>query len=258
MDDLPRHVAANRAYWDGKAADYAAAGSKAWSSAVPYWGIWGVPNDGLPLLPESMEGLDAIELGCGTGYVSAWMARRGARVVAVDNSAEQLATARRLQSEHGLQFPLIHGNAESVPRPDGSFDFAISEYGASIWADPHRWIPEAWRLLRPGGRLVFLGHTALAMVCSPADGSLPITEHLERPWFGLHRFDWSDALDDPGGVEFALNPGDWFALFREVGFAVDDLREVQAPSPDLPDHSWVTAAWGHRFPVEQVWFLTKR
>jgi ubiquinone/menaquinone biosynthesis C-methylase UbiE len=101
------------------------------------------------LLPDDLDGQDAIELGCGTAYVSAWLARRGARPVGIDNSEQQLATARRLQAQHSLVFPLIHGNAESVPYPDESFDFAISEYGAAIWADPYHWIPEAARLLRP-------------------------------------------------------------------------------------------------------------
>ena len=93
------------------------------------------------ILPDDLDGLDTIELGCGTGYVSAWLARRGARPVGIDNSEAQLATARRLQAEHGIEFPLIHGNAETVPLPDASFDLAISEYGASIWADPYRWVP---------------------------------------------------------------------------------------------------------------------
>ena len=42
--------------------------------------------------------------------------------------------------------------------PTRSFDLAISEYGAAIWADPYKWIPEAARLLRPGGQLIFLGN----------------------------------------------------------------------------------------------------
>ena len=67
-------------------------------------------------------------------------------------SENQLATARALQDAHDLHFPLIHGNAEAVPLADASFDLAISEYGAAIWCDPYLWIPEAARLLRPGGR----------------------------------------------------------------------------------------------------------
>ena len=56
-----------------------------------------------------------------------------------------------------------------MPLPDASFDFAISEYGASIWCDPYEWIPEAARLLRPGGRLVFLVNAPLIMLCGPDD-----------------------------------------------------------------------------------------
>jgi hypothetical protein len=99
-----------------------------------------------------VEGLDTIELGCGTGYVSAWLARRGARPVGLDNSPVQLATARQFQSELGLPFPLIQGNAGRTPFPDRSFDYAISEYGAAIWWDPYAWIPEAARSFgRAGG-----------------------------------------------------------------------------------------------------------
>ena len=124
---------------------------------------------------EDVAGLDAIELGCGTAYVSAWLARRGARPVGIDNSPRQLETARRLQAEHALEFPLLLGNAESVPLPDASFDLAISEYGAATWADPFRWVPEAARLLRPGGRLHFLKSSPL-LLCSAAP-----TPRMQRP-----------------------------------------------------------------------------
>ena len=112
-------------------------------------------------MPRDLDGADAIELGCGTGYISAWMARRGARPVGLDNSPKQLETATRIQREHGLEFPLLLGSAEEVPLPDASFDVAISEYGAVLWADPERWLPEAARLLRPGGRLHLLLNSAL-------------------------------------------------------------------------------------------------
>jgi SAM-dependent methyltransferase len=205
-----------------------------------------------------MAGLDAIELGCGTAYVSAWMARRGARVVGIDNSVEQLATARRLAAEHGVDLTLIHGNAETVPYPDGSFDFAISEYGAAIWCDPYVWIPEAHRLLRPGGELIFLGNSTLASLCMPADGSLPVTERLERDYFSMHCFDWSNAIDEPGGVEFNLPISAWFRLFRQTGFAVEDFLEIRAPKPGSEMNSYVTADWAHRYPSEQVWKLRRR
>jgi SAM-dependent methyltransferase len=137
----PEYVARNRREWDRWATDYVATGERNWGTDEPSWGIFDIPQSDLPLLPAELDGKDAIELGCGTGYVSAWLARRGARPTGIDNSERQLDTARRLQGEHGIEFPLIHGNAEEVPLPDASFDLAISEYGASIWCDPYRWIP---------------------------------------------------------------------------------------------------------------------
>src|SRR5271156_146412 len=118
MSNLPEHVRRNRAHWDELAKRYVTAGERAWAANTPSWGIWGVPEAEVGMLPDDLAGKDAIELGCGTAYVSSWLARRGARVVAIDSSAQQLATAQRLQREYGLGFPLIHGNAEAVPYPD--------------------------------------------------------------------------------------------------------------------------------------------
>jgi SAM-dependent methyltransferase len=257
-DAMPEHVAVNRTHWDARSPQWIAPAERNWERAEPDWGIWATPESTLRLLPEDMTGLDAIELGCGTAYVAAWMARRGARVVGIDNSERQLDTARRLARDHGVELTLLHGNAETVPYDDESFDFAISEYGAAIWCDPNVWIPEAHRLLRPGGSLVFLGNTPLTMICTPLDGSVPCTERLERDYFSLHRLDWRDAVDDPGGIEFNLPISRWFRLFRETGFEVVDFIEIQAPEPGSEVNFFVTADWAHRFPSEQVWKLRKR
>ena len=257
MESLPEHAAVNRAHWNDNADSWVAPGERAWASAEASWGIWGIPEADLRLLPDDMSGMSAIELGCGTAYVSAWMARRGAAAVGIDVSERQLETAQRMQSEHGLEFPLIHGNAETVPFPDASFEFAISEYGAALWADPFVWIPEAHRLLRPGGELVFLSNAPWAMVCSPLDGSLPVTEQLERPYFGLHRLDWRDAIDEPGGIEFQLTVSGWFRLLRDTGFEVTDYIELQAPEPGPEVRFYVSADWAHRFPSEHVWKARK-
>ena len=222
--------------------------------------MWDVPLPGL--LPDDMTGVDAIELGCGTAYVSAWMARRGATVVGIDNSERQLATARRLAAEHGVELTLIHGNAETVPYPDGSFDFAISEYGAAIWCDPYVWIPEAHRLLRPGGTLAFLGTSTLATLCSPVDGSLPITDRLERDYFTMHRFDWRNAVDEPGGIEFNLPMSGWLRCsVRPVSTSSSSSRSrrpSRRPRTATEMNFFVTAEWAHRFPSEQAWMLRKR
>jgi SAM-dependent methyltransferase len=257
-DELSDHVAENRRYWDAMADDWISSGEQRWANEA-CWGEWRIPNTDLPLLAEEMSGQRAIELGCGTGYVSGWMRRRGASVYAIDNSAAQLATARRLSALHGLDdIEWVHGNAENVGQPHGSFDFAISEYGAAIWCEPHSWITEAHRLLRPGGELVFLGNHPLPIVCSPVDGSLPVTQRLERAYFDLGRLDWRDAADEPGGIEFNLTISAWIRLFHDIGFDLVDYIEIKAPESATGSSSMVTADWARRFPSEQVWRIRKQ
>jgi SAM-dependent methyltransferase len=252
----PDHVRENERYWNEMAHDWVAPGERGWSDEEPTWGIWGVPERELEMLPADMTGMRAVELGCGTAYVSAWMARRGATVAGIDASERQLATARRLADRHGIDLELVHGNAEATPFASGAYDVAISEYGAAIWCDPYSWIPEAHRLLKPGGRLVFLAHHPLASVCSPWDGS-ELVERLVRPWFGLHRLDWTEVEVDPGGIEFTLPLSDWMALFRRTGFAVEDLREPR-PAEDVTETRFFASPdWARRWPSEIVWKLRK-
>lgn len=256
-EQLPEHVAHNREYWDGMADWWAERGAQDWARAEPRWGIWGIPESELKMLPEDMAGLDAVELGCGTAYVSAWMSRRGAKVTGIDNSANQLATARALAAHHDLSITLVHGNAEETPFPDESFDFAISEYGAAIWCDPYRWIPEAHRILRPGGRLVFLGNHPMASVCSPLDGT-DVIDRLVRDYFDLHEQDYSQVEVDPGGIEFNLPISGWVALFHHVGFTIEGFLEPRAPLTETRTDFSVPPEWAKRWPSEQVWKLRKR
>ena len=254
MSELPEHVRRNRAMWDEWAKRYAAAGERGWANNMPGWGIWHVPESEVRMLPDDLAGKDVIELGCGTAYVSSWLARRGAKVVAIDNSQEQLATARRLQKQHGFDFPLIHGNAEEVPYPDASFDFAISEYGACLWADPYRWVPEAARLLRPGGRLAFLTNSFLHTLCAPDEADVPATDRLLRPAFGMCRVEYPD---DPG-VEFHISHGDWIRLLRRCGFEVEDLIELRPSADARSEYKHVTLEWARKWPSEEVWKARKR
>ncbi len=254
--ELPEHVRRNRTAWDRYAADFAEGAPRAWAQDEPDWGIFHVPDADLGVLPDDLAGLDVVELGCGTAYLSAWLARRGARPVGIDNSPQQLATARRMQEEFGLRFPLHLGNAEATPFPDASFDLAVSEYGASIWCDPYRWIPEAARLLRPGGELIFLVNGTIMMLCTPEDATeeTPAGDCLARDYFGLHRFEWPDTE----AVNFYLGYGDWIRLLRANAFAVEDLIEVRPPEGATTSAPIVTAAWARRWPCEEIWKARKR
>lgn len=256
MNKLAEHVQANREYWDERAANWVAAGEHSWSASEPYWGIWQLPESQLALLPKDMSGMRTIELGCGTGYVSAWMARRGATPVGIDNSAQQLATARMLMTRHELSFEVVHGDAEHTPFAAESFDFAISEYGAAIWCDPEVWIREAHRLLKPAGRLVFLGDHPLAAVClNPAGERCEAILH--RPYFGLNRLDWREAEYDPGGIEFNRPISAWMSLFAQTGFVVERYQELAAPEDAKGAAFCVDAQWAKDWPSEQVWHLRK-
>ncbi len=251
---LPEHVLVNRKYWDDMADEWVGAGEKAWRSDDPRWGCWQIPEVEVGMLPGDMGGMKAIELGCGTAYVSAWMARRGAEVVGIDNSERQLATARRLAEEHGVEMIFHHGNAEQVPYPDRHFDFAISEYGAAIWCDPKVWIPEAHRVLKAGAHLVFLGNAPLAMVCTPGDGG-PCERSLHRSYFDLDRLDWSDVENDPGGMEFNMPISSWLRLIRDSGFELVDYIELRPPK-DAPSR-FESAEWAHSWPAEHVFKLRR-
>lgn len=250
---LPDHVLRNREAWNRFAKDYAEPGRRAWEQNEPSWGIWGVPESDARILPD-VAGFDVIELGCGTAYVSSWLARRGARVTGIDNSEEQLKTARALQDEHGIHFPLIHGNAEKVPLPDSSFDLAISEYGAAIWCDPYLWIPEASRLLRHGGRLIFLGHGSILMLCVKETDEEPATNQMIRDYFGMHRFEWPNSF---GSVEFHLGYGDWIRLLRTNNFEIENLVELRPREGATTRYPFVKLDWARRWPAEEVWIARK-
>jgi SAM-dependent methyltransferase len=231
---------ANAEYTDGRA-------EQAWQEEIN-WGVWHVPESELRALPD-VAGKDVVELGCGTAYFGAWLKRAGAaRVVGVDPTPAQLATARRCNEHFGLGLELV-AFAEEVPLPDSSFDVAVSEYGASIWADPYRWIPEAARLLRPGGELVFLRNSTLAILCSP-DEDVAAVETLQRPQFGMFRFQWPES-----GVEYHLPHGEWIRLLRANGFEILDLIEIQAPAEAETHHryDYVTAEWARQWPAEEIW-----
>ena len=252
MAENPSHVIRNRRAWDEWATDYEETGRRNWGTSEPTWGIWDVPDAAIGMMPE-VSGKDVIELGCGTGYVSAWVAQRGGRPVGLDNSAAQLATARRLQDEFDLRFPLVHGDAEATPFADATFDVVISEYGASIWCDPYRWIPEAARLLRPGGELVYLVNGVLLMLCSPDEDDVPAEDRLLRSYFGMHRFEWPDD----GSVEFHLGYGDAIRLLRQSGFTIEGITEVQPPEGATTRYNFVDLAWARRWPSEEVWKARK-
>ena len=246
-------IALNRALWavvNERFTD--AAAEEMWARREVVWGLFGVSERDLGVLGDVRD-LDVAELACGTAYFSAWLARAGASVVAVDLSGEQLATARRLQVQLGPVFPLVQADAERIPLAGGRFDLVVSEHGVAAWCDPERWLPEAARLLRSGGRLVFLTNSHVSALCVPAEQGVA-EERLVRGQREAYRVHWPG-----GGIEFHPSHGDWVRLLRDSGFVVDALREIYAP-PDCGDHRFyeiVSGAWAAKWPAEELWVATR-
>jgi ubiquinone/menaquinone biosynthesis C-methylase UbiE len=105
--------------------------------------------------------LDALDVGCGTGFLSLELAGRGHRVTGIDFAPAMLDRARLKAVERGLDVRFEPGDAEALRFAGASFDVVISRH--VLWTLPH---PEAaideWvRVLRPGGRLVVVDGAAL-------------------------------------------------------------------------------------------------
>lgn len=90
-----------------------------------------------------------LELACGTGILSSMLAERGKNVTGIDLTFEYLLT---LKSK--LNIPIAQGTAEVLPYRDESFDAMVSSYLAK-YVDVQKVIDECWRVLKPGGIVVF-------------------------------------------------------------------------------------------------------
>ena len=233
----------NRALWTLLNHRYTAeAALRMWQRDGIRWGLFGIADRWLP----PVSGGTVIELGAGTAFFSSAIARAGGRPIALDLNEDQLATAKRCQLETGVAFPLIQADAQAVPLADACADLVVSEHGASVWCDPWRWLPEAARLLRPGGRLVFLVNSVLSTLCVPESG--PATTALQREHADLGRMTFD-------GVEYHPPHSEWIAALVHSGFTVEALHELIAPA-ESTDHDFYEIAdvqWAQRWPAEDLW-----
>jgi SAM-dependent methyltransferase len=251
--DGPDYCVRNRAAWERWAPEYIAAAHEAWQDGELRWGIWRAPESVLRLLDGLEPRSHIVELGCGTAAIPAALARLGFRPVGVDIARTLLEAAADLEREFGLSFPLLRSNAERLHYDSATFDCVISEYGASLWCNPYRWIPEAHRLLRPDGKLIFVTNSALLMACTPPAGG-PVGERLVRDYFSSERIEFPAD----GAVEFHLTHGEWVRLLHETGFSLENLIEIQPPPNATPRFDFVSVEWAQRWPSEEIWVARKR
>ena len=110
---------------------------------------------------DGREGLDVLDIGCGTGFLSLEMAGRGHRVTGIDFAPAMLALAKEKAARARTDIRFEEADAEALPLPPLSFDLVITRH--VLWTLPH---PEAaideWiRVLRPGGRLAVIDGQSL-------------------------------------------------------------------------------------------------
>jgi SAM-dependent methyltransferase len=251
LPGLTDHEAQNRASWNADSDDYQARhGEQLASSTGLAWGTYQRPEAELGVLGE-VAGKDMLELGCGAAQWSIALAKLGARPVGIDLSERQLEHARRLMAEAGVDFPLVLGSAEHVPLPDASFDIVFCDHGAMTFADPYRTVPEAARLLRPGGLFAFNHGTPIETIAWPLDSD-HVGDRLVLDYFDMHR------VDDGEASTFQLPYGEWVRLFRANGFVIEDLIELRPD--DGATSSYRNAedtAWARRWPAEEIWRVRK-
>jgi SAM-dependent methyltransferase len=248
VQEASGHVEHNERAWDSQSAAYQERhGAQLKASGGTAWGVWQLPESELQVLGE-VRGRDVLEFGCGAAQWSIALHRLGARVTGLDLSAQQLEHARKLMGSVGAEFPLVHGDAEATPFAAASFDIVLCDHGAMTFADPRRTVPEAARLLRPGGLLAFSMNTpVLDIVWGPED------EHpgdrLTADYWDLHALEWQD---EPIG--FQLPYGEWIRLFRTSGFVIEDLLELRPPADAISSYrDEVDREWARRWPMEHIW-----
>lgn len=248
---LSEHARKNWALWQASSDSYQERHAEALSEQrAMAWGLWRIPETELRVLGD-VAGKDMLELGCGAARWSIALAQIGARPVGLDFSPRQLMHARRLMAAADVAFPVVEASAEAVPLPDASFDIVFCDRGTMTFCDPARTVPEASRLLRPGGLFAFATGTPIQYICENRE-----TDHVERrllhDYFGLTRAEWDDE------VNFQLPYGEWIRLFRRNGLIVEDLIESRPPSGATSSYRDESdTEWARHWPMENIWRLRK-
>lgn len=159
-----------------------------------------------------------LDLGCGGGHASYVAAQHVKSVVAYDLSAKMLTVVAEAAKERGYEhLSTVQGYAEYLPFADESFDIVISRYSAHHWHDVGRALREVKRILRPGGKAIFMD------VNAPGNAVLDI-------WLQT-----VEALRDTSHVR-DYNPGEWLTMFTEAGLAI---AAVSHDRLDLEFSSWI-------------------
>ncbi|HEX5144330.1 MAG TPA: class I SAM-dependent methyltransferase [Mycobacterium sp.] len=196
------------------------------------------------LMPQGAR--DVLDLGAGTGKLTARLVERGLDVIAVDPIAEMLEVLH-----HSLpDTPALLGTAEDIPLPDNSVD-AVLVAQAWHWVDPERAIPEVARVLRPGGRLGLVWNTRDERLGWVRDlGRIIGHEHdpfsqqvsLPAPFTDAqrHQVEWTNYLTPQALVDLVASRSYCITSPDEVRTrTLDEVRELLATHPALAQSTGV-------------------
>lgn len=135
-----------RAYFDELAGKFG-------RNYVPGRSWQGLAETLLTLMPPMV----IADLGAGEGTFSQLLARRSKKVIAIDNSEKMVEYGRDLAAKHGVKnLEYRKGDLEEVPIRDATVDLAFFSQALHHAQHPERAVAEAWRILKPGGRIVVL------------------------------------------------------------------------------------------------------
>jgi ubiquinone/menaquinone biosynthesis C-methylase UbiE/biotin operon repressor len=135
-----------RAYFDELAGKFG-------RNYVPGRSWRGLAETLLALLPPMV----IADLGAGEGTFSQLLARHAKKVIAVDNSEKMVEYGAELPRKHGVKnLEYRKGDLEAVPIRDGTVDVAFFSQALHHAQHPERAVAEAWRILKPGGKIVVL------------------------------------------------------------------------------------------------------
>jgi ubiquinone/menaquinone biosynthesis C-methylase UbiE len=143
----------NRRGWNTISADYQR--ERRISTDDVHYGPLAPGERELGLLGD-VRGRRILEVGCGGGQNAIVLAKWGAICTGVDPSDAQLAHARKLAHDHGVEVQFANGMAEDLGSfPAESFDLVLSSYAFDYVSDIQQAYGEVWRVLKPGGPFVF-------------------------------------------------------------------------------------------------------
>ncbi len=226
--------------------------SAAWNQAADAWETFvesgmdyyrhAIHGPALLEICEPLKDRDVLDLGCGQGFFSRQMAKRGARVVGIDLAEKQIAHALRHEAEEplGIQYHVVSASQVAEHFADRRFHLITACMALHDMAEPQAVFPGAYTLLIPGGRLAF----SIPHPCTDTPfrewerqdsldhGYLKINHYFDsgptvlRWRMGRLAYHWDSPY-------WRHTIGEWSAMIASAGFLISGLHEPRATAEQV-------------------------